>query len=133
MIFKYTYLIYFASTASLSRGKIPHPTNDRFRYILTKVPAVLSSIVIVGTLTRRALLCTMCELKAALRNVQCSLIRKLMLYQFEVGHDIAEETENIYGGKDSSRNFAKRFARPWTVNQCQVGLKPWISWPRSKP
>ena len=37
----------------------------------------------------------MCDLKAAQMNVQHSLIRKLMLYEFEPGHNATEATKNI--------------------------------------
>ena len=56
---------------------------------------MVGSIVVVGVLTRRALLHTVCDLKAAQMNVQHNLIRKLMTYKFELGHDIEEASKNI--------------------------------------
>ena len=55
----------------------------------------VDSIVIVGVLTRYALLHFMCDFKAAQMNIRHSLIRELMLYNFELGHNTTETTKNI--------------------------------------
>ena len=44
-----------------------------------KILAGVINVVVVSTLPRYALLFTVCDLKAALMNVQCILIRQLML------------------------------------------------------
>ena len=51
-----------------------------------------NSIAVVGALTPIALLHSVCDLKTARKNVQ----RKVMLYEFELGHNAAERTKNIY-------------------------------------
>ena len=52
-----------------------------------KLPAVVGSIVVVGVLTRRALLTPLCYLKAGQMNIQRVLIRKLILYEFKLGYN----------------------------------------------
>ena len=61
-----------------------------------KVPTMIGSIVVVGVLTRCALLHSTCDLKAIRSNVQCCLIWELMLYAFELGHNDIETTKNIF-------------------------------------
>ena len=66
-------------------------------YQVTKtVQAVLGSIVVVDTLTRCAVLHSVCDLKVAEMNMQWSLIRELKLLEFEVGHNTWEATKNIH-------------------------------------
>ena len=60
------------------------------------VQTVLGGIVVVGVLIRCALLYSVCNLKAAQMNMQRSLIREFMLYEFEPGHNTAEATKNIF-------------------------------------
>ena len=36
------------------------------------------------------------DLKIAQMNMQCSLIRKLMLYEFEEGHKVTEAAKRLY-------------------------------------
>ena len=60
------------------------------------VPSVVGSIVVVGALTRCALLPSVCDLKSTQTIVQRSLIRELMIYKFELGYNPAEETKNIF-------------------------------------
>ena len=55
---------------------------------------MVGSIVVVRALTRCALLHSVCDLKAT-----HSLIGEFMLSEFEVGHNVAEATQNIYWGK----------------------------------
>ena len=62
---------------------------------LWKVPAVVGSIVVVGALTRCALLQSVYDVKAVQMNVLSSLIREFMLYEFELAHYAAEATTNI--------------------------------------
>ena len=45
-----------------------------------------------------ALLCV-CDLKATHMNMQYSLIQELMLYKFEVGHNVVEAAKNICWAK----------------------------------
>ena len=47
---------------------------------LQELPAGVSSIVLIGALTRCALLHSVCDLKASLMNLQSSLIWGLLLY-----------------------------------------------------
>ena len=94
-----------------------------------KVLAVVSSIVVIDALTRNALLNSEHHIKAAEMNVQPSW--ELMLYEFEQGHNSAEETKERKGKtqlitveyQDSWINFA-RVARTLTIRQGEVGLKP---------
>ena len=51
--------------------------------------------MIVGALTC-ALLDPMCDLKTAQMNMQSSFIWEHMLYEFELGHIVVEETKNIF-------------------------------------
>ena len=57
---------------------------------------VVCSIVEIGALTRYALLHSVYVLKAAQMTVPRSLIRKLRLYEFKLGHNVAEATKNIF-------------------------------------
>ena len=56
---------------------------------------MVGSIVLVGVLARCAFFHFGHDLKAAQMSVQRSLIQKLMLYMFELCHNIAKATENI--------------------------------------
>ena len=56
---------------------------------------MVGSIVLVGVLTCCTLLHSMCGLKAAQMNVQCSLFQELILYGFKLGHKAAEAIKNI--------------------------------------
>ena len=64
-------------------------------HVTEAVHAVVGSIVVVSALTRRALLHSMCDLKAAQMNVQGTRTRNLMLYKFEMSYNAAEATKNI--------------------------------------
>ena len=55
--------------------------------------AMKSSITVVDVLTHYALLHFVCDLKVTQMNMHCSLIWKLMLYDFELHHNV---TKNIY-------------------------------------
>ena len=54
------------------------------------VSAIIGSILVVGALTHCTFLYSMYDLKAAQINVQCILIQELMLYKFEMGHNVME-------------------------------------------
>ena len=54
------------------------------------VPNVISSIVVVSILICCALFHSIGDLKDTQMNVQCSLIQELMIYKFELGHNIAK-------------------------------------------
>ena len=41
----------------------------------------------------------MCNSKAAEMNMQCSLVKELMLYKFKLGHNTAKATKIIYWAK----------------------------------
>ena len=56
---------------------------------------VVFSIVVVGALTRCKLLHSVCNLKAAQKNVPCGLIWELMLYLFKQGHNASEAAKNV--------------------------------------
>ena len=69
-------------------------------YIMIEaVQAVVVGIMVVGVLTRCALLHIVYNLKAAQMNMQHSLIQQLMLYELKLGHYTAEVTKNIYWAK----------------------------------
>ena len=58
---------------------------------------MVGSIVVVGAQTRCALFRSMCDLKTKQMNVQRScLIRELLFYEFERGHNSAEAAKNIF-------------------------------------
>ena len=52
---------------------------------------MVGSIVVIG-----ALFHPVCDLKAALINMQYSLIQELILCKFKLGHNATVATENIY-------------------------------------
>ena len=56
---------------------------------------MVGSVVGIGALTCCAELHSMCDLKATQMNVQCNLIRELMLYEFDLTHNTAKATKNI--------------------------------------
>ena len=56
-----------------------------------KVHTVVGSIVVVGVLACCEMFLSMCDLKAAQMNMQCSLIWELMLYEFEQGYNATYE------------------------------------------
>ena len=51
--------------------------------------------VVVGAMTCCAFLHSICNLKAAQINMQCSLIWEFMIYKFKLGHHISQVTKNI--------------------------------------
>ena len=53
------------------------------------------SIIVIGMLIHYTLLHSVCDLKVAQMNVQCSLIWELMFCQFEQGQNTIEVTKNI--------------------------------------
>ena len=72
-----------------------------------KLPTGVDSIVMVSGLTRSALLhSVVSDLKAAQMNVQHSLIREHLFYEFELSHNAEEATKNIC--------FAKRWKHSWS-------------------
>ena len=83
---------------------------------------------------------TLCDLKATQKNVQCSIIQELMLYKFELIHNVAEANKNICHAKHketvnqstSSRNFVW-VVRTLMIRQGKVGLKAEILRLCSKP
>ena len=58
------------------------------------------SIVLVGALPHCALFHCVWDLKTTQMNMQRSLLRKLILYESELGHNIAETTKNCVKGDD---------------------------------
>ena len=64
------------------------------QFKLWMVPTMVGSIVLGGVLTH-ALLHSICDLKAAQINVQCSLIQEFLLYEFELGHNAVKAIKNI--------------------------------------
>ena len=66
---------------------------------VTFVPAMVGSIMIVGEPTHYALLHYICDMEAAQMNVQHILIRKLMLYEFDLDYNAVETIKNICGWK----------------------------------
>ena len=59
---------------------------------LWKLHPGVGSIMVVSALTC-VLLDSLCDLKAVPMNMQCSLIRELMLYEFELNHYTVEATK----------------------------------------
>ena len=106
LLFSEQFQLYYCKQKGVSFNKIPSIV---FWYILVcgtcnmwtkqfkpwEVPVVVGSIVVVGALARCALLRFTCDLKAAHMNVQMSLIRELLLYEFELDHNEAKGTKNI--------------------------------------
>ena len=60
---------------------------------------MLSNVIVVGALTCCTLLHSMRDLKAAQLNMQYSPIQELLLYKYELSHNVAEATKNIYDAK----------------------------------
>ena len=60
---------------------------------------MVGSIELLRVQTRCTLLHSMCDLKATQMNVQGSLIRKLIYYKFEVGHNTVGAIKSIYFAK----------------------------------
>ena len=107
------------------------------------VSTMLVGVVIVGAMTRWALLHSVCDLKVIKMNMCRGLNREITLYEFKLGHKIVDATKNIFCAKNEGavdhsivtwwfKNFAQ-VARNSTIWQCQVGLKQWISSLYSKP
>ena len=71
-------------------------SGGRQRQISCLANVVVSSIMVVGTLIRCALLHSVCDYKTAQMNGQLNLIRKLKPYEFELGHNAAAEAANKY-------------------------------------
>ena len=69
------------------------PRSKQFK--LCYVPVVVGSVVVVGVLTRCALLHYVCNLKTAQITVQRGLILKLMLSGFELGYNALEAIKTI--------------------------------------
>ena len=63
---------------------------------------ILGSIMVVGVLTRCALLHSVCDLKAAQMNVWRSLIPEVILNEFKLGHNPAKATKNNRWAKGKS-------------------------------
>ena len=78
------------------------------------VPAVVRSTTVVDALTCCALIHSWCDLKAARINVQ------IMLYEFELDHNVVEETKNICWVKgvcavdySTITRWSKKFCSGW--------------------
>ena len=54
---------------------------------------MIDSMMVVGVLTCCTLLHSVYDLKAIQMNVQHSLIQKIILYKFELGHNTADVTK----------------------------------------
>ena len=67
-----------------------------------KVPKVFNSIVVVGALTRCALLQSVYYLKATQTNMQHHQIQELMFYKFVMSYKTAKVTKNICCTKSES-------------------------------
>ena len=60
---------------------------------------MVGSLGTVGVLTRCVLLYSVPELKTAQMKVYQNLIWKLLLFEFELGHNAVASTKNICSGK----------------------------------
>ena len=83
--------------------------------------AVLGSIVVVGALTRCSSLHLVCDLKTALMGMQRILIRELMPYECELGHDATEATQNICWAKGDG-TVDRRTVTKWS-DKFHLGCK----------
>ena len=61
---------------------------------LLRVSTLVCSIAVDGALTLCAFLYFLYDLKALKMNVQRRLIRKFLLYEFEMGYDVNEAAKN---------------------------------------
>ena len=61
---------------------------------------MFGSIVVVGVLTRYAVLHSAWDLKAVRMNVHHSLIQELMFYEFGLNHNAMEATKNTFYAKN---------------------------------
>ena len=99
-----------------------------------KVPTVVSGIVVFGALVHCALCHSLCDLKATQVKVLHSLMGELIMYDFELG---LESTKNLCCTKGKGRVdyvwLKKNSLSLLPIRQFQVGLKPWIARPCSKP
>ena len=104
------------------------------QFKLWLVPAEIGSLEVGGELACCALLKSMFDLKATQMNVQCSLIRKLMLYGFEprgsnqryllyemrpgtaVGHSIVSRWFKIFRSGSKILDDQARWGRPKIVD-----------------
>ena len=86
-----------------------------------KILSVAGSIMIVGALTWYALLHSVCVLKGALISVQSSLIRELILYEFEMGHHAKETTKNFCYAEDEYAVDLSKIS--WWFKKFHSGLK----------
>ena len=92
---------------------------------------VIDSIMLAGMLIHWALLYSRCDLTATEMNIQCSLIKELMLYEFKMGHNVTEATKNICcvksEGTFDQNTVNRRFKNFCTgckkIRQGWVGLK----------
>ena len=96
---------------------------------------MVGRIVVVGVLTCCALLYSMCDLKTARFNVQCCLIRKHVIRWKQPKPFVVRKVkvqlitvEQPHGPRNSTW-----VARTLTINKSQVGQKPWILRPCTKP
>ena len=82
---------------------------------------MICSIAVVGVLTWCALLHSKCDLKATKMNMHCSIIWELILYQFELGHNIVEATKKICCAKSEGADDQSTATR-W-FKKLQSGCK----------
>ena len=64
-------------------------------HVVEAVQAVVGSIVVASVLICGALRHSVCDLKAAQMNVQWSLNRDIILFEFELDHNVLKATKNI--------------------------------------
>ena len=108
--------------------------------VVVKVFTLACSIVVVGAQTCCALFHFVRDLKTSQMNVQYTLIRKLMLHAFELGHNAAEAIKNTCREKGEAQLITvtrcfKKFRLGCTnlKDQGLVGLKASIPKLCSKP
>ena len=77
------------------------------------------SIVIEGAQTHCSLLNSVYDLKATQMNLQRNLIRKFMLYEFQLGHNATEATKNSCREKGDDTVDYNTITR-WFLNFSQV-------------
>ena len=65
------------------------------QFKLWKVPTLVGSIMVVGVLTRSALLHSMCDLKTTQMNMHHSLIQELIYYKFKIALNALEAAKII--------------------------------------
>ena len=123
-----TYSFFFGINSKDLTAILEPNQNTRMSQFGTEaVQAVVGSIVVIGSLTCYALLHRKWDLKTTQMNVQCSLIRELMIYEIELGHNVTKATKNICCMKDEGavdhstvNRWFKKFCLGWVARRSTI-------------